>query len=82
MAVIGDFYHDIDMLEMTPQSYVMATADHVVKQAGQHVVDRIYEAINDLSRKHLLSRLTIHQSIPFIQTKNTRKRNFPKPCVY
>ncbi|SEO66614.1 hypothetical protein SAMN04488134_110113 [Amphibacillus marinus] len=45
LAVIGDSYNDIEMLKMTPHSFVMSTADEVVKQAGAHVVDHVYEAV-------------------------------------
>lgn len=54
IAVIGDSYNDIEMLKMTPHSYAMATADPAVKNAAQHVVNHVYEAVEDLHSKKLL----------------------------
>ena len=54
IAVIGDSQNDIEMLKMTPHSYVMSSADHDVKQAAQYVVDDVFEAINHLNANNLL----------------------------
>lgn len=54
IAVIGDSQNDIEMLKMTPHSYAMSSADHDVKQAAQHVVDHVFEAINHLEANNLL----------------------------
>jgi len=54
IAVIGDSQNDIDMLKMTPHSYVMSSAEHDVKQVANHVVDYVYQAIDHLRTNNLL----------------------------
>ena len=54
IAVIGDSQNDIEMLKMTPHSYAMSSADHDVKQAAQHIVDHVFEAIKHLESQNLL----------------------------
>lgn len=50
MACIGDSFNDIPMLEMTPNSYAMASAHPEVKNSASHVVEHVYEAVDHLER--------------------------------
>ena len=54
IAVIGDSFNDIPMLEMTPHSYVMSRAHNDVKQKANKVVDHVHQAITDLKEKQLV----------------------------
>ncbi|WP_017473715.1 Cof-type HAD-IIB family hydrolase [Amphibacillus jilinensis] len=54
VAVIGDAHNDIDMLSMTPHSYVMASADDAVKKHAHHEVEHVHQAIKDLRERKLL----------------------------
>ncbi|MBM7542149.1 HAD family hydrolase [Amphibacillus cookii] len=54
VAVVGDAHNDIDMLRMTPHSYVMNSADDDVKKQAQHEVEHVHQAIKDLKERKLL----------------------------
>ncbi|CQR47214.1 HMP-PP phosphatase [Paraliobacillus sp. PM-2] len=54
IAVIGDSFNDISMLQMTPHSYAISTADPEVKQHAAHIVDHVHQAVSDLQAKELL----------------------------
>ncbi|ELK48822.1 Cof-type HAD-IIB family hydrolase [Halobacillus sp. ACCC02827] len=56
VACVGDSFNDISMFEMTPHSYVMATAHDDVKAKASQVVDHVHEAIEDLEKKGLLNK--------------------------
>ncbi|SDK34135.1 HAD family hydrolase [Sediminibacillus albus] len=51
IAVIGDSFNDIPMLEMTPHSYAMSTAHPDVQKTASHVVDHVHLAIADLKQR-------------------------------
>ncbi|MCT2534384.1 HAD family hydrolase [Aquibacillus koreensis] len=53
IAVIGDSFNDVPMLEMTPYSYAMSTAHPDVQKKASKVVDYVYEAIEDLRAQKL-----------------------------
>lgn len=49
IAVIGDAYNDIPMFEMTPNSFCMSSAPIEVRDKAQHIVDDVYEAIEQIT---------------------------------
>lgn len=51
IVVIGDSYNDLSMFELTPHSYAMSNAHPEVKEKANHVVDYVYEAIEDIENK-------------------------------
>ncbi|MDL4841866.1 HAD family hydrolase [Aquibacillus rhizosphaerae] len=53
IAVIGDSFNDIPMLEMTPLSYAMASAHPDVQRKASKVVNHVHEAITDLKNQGL-----------------------------
>ncbi|WP_117149076.1 HAD family hydrolase [Paraliobacillus zengyii] len=53
IAVIGDSFNDISMLQMTPHSYAISSAHPDVKKHASKVVDYVHEAISDLKRQEL-----------------------------
>jgi len=53
IAVVGDSFNDIAMLQMTPHSYAMSSADPEVKKHARKVVDHVHEAILDLKEQGL-----------------------------
>lgn len=54
IAVIGDSFNDVPMLEMTPHSYAMETAHDDVKGTASKVVHHVHEAIQDLKQQGLI----------------------------
>ncbi|WP_407272357.1 HAD family hydrolase [Radiobacillus sp. PE A8.2] len=54
IAVIGDSFNDVPMLEMTPNSYAMADAHPDVQKKANKVVGNVHEAIADLKAKGLM----------------------------
>lgn len=51
MAVIGDSFNDVPMLEMTPHSFAMSTAPEEVKNRASHVVRQVHEAIEHVMKQ-------------------------------
>ncbi|MBM7553834.1 HAD family hydrolase [Thalassobacillus pellis] len=51
IAVIGDSFNDIPMFQISEHSYAMRTAHPDVQKEARHVVDHVYEAIDDLKIK-------------------------------
>ncbi|WP_026569366.1 Cof-type HAD-IIB family hydrolase [Sediminibacillus terrae] len=51
IAVIGDSFNDVPMLEMTPYSYAMSTAHPDVQKTASRVVDHVHQAIRDLKER-------------------------------
>ncbi|WP_085505589.1 Cof-type HAD-IIB family hydrolase [Thalassobacillus devorans] len=54
IAVIGDSFNDIPMFQLAPHSYAMSNAHPEVQKQAAHVVDHVYEAIDDLESKKLI----------------------------
>ncbi|QHE53245.1 HAD family hydrolase [Pontibacillus sp. HMF3514] len=51
IVCIGDSFNDLSMFELTPHSYAMSGAHPKVKEKANHVVDHVYEAIEDIEKK-------------------------------
>nr|WP_269140712.1 HAD-IIB family hydrolase [Radiobacillus kanasensis] len=45
IAVIGDSFNDVPMMQMTPNSFAMSGARDEVKKHARHTVDHVHEAI-------------------------------------
>lgn len=51
VAVIGDSFNDVSMFRAAPNSFAMATAHQNVKKEAAHVVEHVYEAIDQIMNK-------------------------------
>ncbi|WP_158633925.1 HAD family hydrolase [Radiobacillus deserti] len=45
IAVVGDSFNDVPMMQMTPNSFAMSHARDEVKKHARHIVDHVHEAI-------------------------------------